>query len=312
MLLAHRPPSVNWEPVPLDASGQYAVWVWFRPASAPYGLTISIPPVLFADPQIAQRLSVRGLVAATGLFEERILCWALNGHSFDSAGGTSPLLDQILPAPAIDNNLELSIWIEPWPQPYQSPEFPFSGTELTGQAGVQSGMPTGSGCSDADWRLLDAIESSWNGILQMEVRLASIRKELGSSIARLNSLNRDLSADERRTCDNKDKQDWQDARRWLRDSLSALSRSVKEIDVGTTSGAGQRHKFDDIYRNYVATKTSFPGLGQAVIDFESHRKTVQNVVASAQASLAKAGRDAEQRANAVLVRIAATMRAARR
>ena len=310
MLLAQRTPSVNWEPVPLDPSGRHVVWVWFRPAAVPYGLMFAVPAALFAESQIAAKLFVRQLVAATGLVEERILCWTLNGMTFDAAGGNSPLLDQPLPPPLPDTNLDLSVWIEPYPQ-LQTAEVPSLISGFPVQAMAPGGF-AGAGCSDADFRLLEAIDSSWTGILQLEARIGIIRKELGGSISRLNSLNRDLSSDERRTCDNKDKQDWIDARRWLRDSLSQLSRSVKEIDVGTTSGAGQRHKFEEIHRKYVATRTPFAGLAQAVNEFESHRKTVQNVLASAQANIARAGRDAEQRANSVLVRIGAKMRSDRR
>ena len=146
----------------------------------------------------------------------------------------------------------------------------------------------------------------------MEVRIASIRKELGGNISRLNSLNRDLNSDERRTCDSKDLQAWTDARRWLRDSISSLSRSVKEIDTGITSGAGQRHKFEEIYRKYIIPKVPFAGVAQSVNEFESYRKTMQNVLSAAQASIAKSGREAESRANAVLTRITAKMRSIRR
>jgi hypothetical protein len=166
--------------------------------------------------------------------------------------------------------------------------------------------------SDADSRLLDAIDSCWSSILQLETRVSSIRKELSSSLARLNSLNRDLSSDERRTCDSKDLQDWNDARRWLRDSISVLSRSVKEIDVGTTSGAGKRNRFEEIYQKHVVPRIPFADLMQAVNEFESYRKIIQSVLASAQASISKASRDAEQRANSVLNRVAVKMRASRR
>ena len=311
MLLAQRTPSVNWEPVPLDPAGQHILWVWFRPAAVPYGLMLVAPPSLFAVPQIATRLSVRQLVAATGLNEEPIACWALNGMSFDAVGGSSPLLDQLLPPPHPGSNLSLSVWIAPLHHtqvavsPVISSGFPVS---TSGQVA----FATSGGCSDDDGRLLDAIDSSWSGILQLEARIGLIRKELGSNISRLNSLNRDLNSDERRTCDSKDIQAWVEARRWLRDSLSLLSRSVKEIDVGTTSGAGKRHKFEEIYRKHVVPRISFPGLAQAVNEFESHCKTVQNVLASAQANIARAGRDAEQRANSVLMRISAKMRSIRR
>ena len=308
MQLAQRNPSVNWEPLPLDSSGQHVAWVWFRPAAVPYGLMFVVPPTVFADAQVAAGLSVRRLILATGLDEERILFWSYNGLSFDAAGGSSPMLDQPVPPPPPGTNINISVWIEP----AQSLGIPSMGTAAPMTAIGQTAYATGGTASGSDARFIEAIDSHWGVILQMEVRIASIRKELGGNISRLNSLNRDLNSDERRTCDSKDIQAWADARRWLRDSISSLSRSVKEIDTGITSGAGQRHKFEEIYRKYVVPKVSFAGLAQSVNDFESYRKTMQNVLSAAQASIAKSGREAESRANAVLTRISAKMRSIKR
>jgi len=308
MQLAQRNPSVNWEPLPLDSSGQQVAWVWFRPAAVPYGVMLVVPPTVFANPHVAAGLSVRQLLLATGLDEERILYWSFNGLSFDAAGGSSPMLDQPVPPPPPGTNINISVWLEP-AQPFAIPSM--MATAPTAAIG-QSDYSSGGSASGNDARLLEAIDSHWGAILQMEVRIASIRKELGGNISRLNSLNRDLNSDERRTCDSKDIQAWTDARRWLRDSISSLSRSVKEIDTGVTSGAGQRHKFEEIYRKYVVPKVSFAGLAQSVNEFESYRKTMQNVLSAAQASIAKSGREAESRANAVLTRISAKMRSIRR
>ena len=308
MQLAQRNPSLNWEPLPLDSSGQHVAWVWFRPAAVPYGLMFVIPPTVFADAQVAAGLSVRQLILATGLDEERILYWSFNGLSFDAAGGTSPMLDQPVPPPPPGTNINISVWIEPAQSFAVPPMFASAPTAAIGQTAYS----TGGSASGNDARLIEAIDSHWGAIVQMEVRIASIRKELGGNISRLNSLNRDLNSDERRTCDSKDIQAWTDARRWLRDSISSLSRSVKEIDTGITSGAGQRHKFEEIYRKYVVPKVSFSGLAQSVNEFESYRKTMQNVLSAAQASIAKSGREAESRANAVLTRISAKMRSIKR
>lgn len=273
----------------------------------PYGLMFVIPPTVFAFPSVAASLSVRFLVAAAGITEERIQYWSLYGMSYDAAGGTSPLLDQLLTAPP-GGNLEISVWIEHVASAFNMPTAApaFQGT------GTGSGSSQGAPATGASLQLLDAIETTWQAILSMELRISSIRKELSSNISRIGSLNRDLNSDERRCCDSKDIQAWTEARRWLRDALSTLSRSVKEIDVGTTSGAGQRHKFEEIYREYVVPRIPFAGLQQAVNEFEIHQKRVQTVLASAQANIAKAGRDAEQRANAVLSRIATKMRSTRR
>ncbi|WP_010581847.1 hypothetical protein [Schlesneria paludicola] len=310
LLLAQRNPSVSWEPVRLDPSGQFTLWAWFRPVAIPGGLMLVIPAPLFAEPTVAAFLTVRQVVAAAGLDSSQILCWSLGGMNFDSAGGHSPLLDQRLLAPVAGGNLEMTVWMAPLPAapwPVQAPMMPDYGQAAMSQPAVAS-----QSVSAQDWQMLDAMDSCWNGVVQLEVRVATIRKELGSGISRLNSLNRDLSSDERRTCDSKDLQEWADARRWLRDSISVLSRSVKEIDTGTTSGAGRRHRFEEIHRNHVVPRVPLPGMTQLVNEFETYRKILQNVLAAAQANVARAGRDAENRANGVLSRIGAKMRARRR
>ena len=121
-------------------------------------------------------------------------------------------------------------------------------------------------------------------------------------------LNRDLKPEEHLAADNADKKDWQDARRWLRDASAVLAKSIKQIDTGIISGAGQRHRFADIIQQYVEPRRLFPGLKQAVIDFEMHHRTVKNVLMAAQAALNKGSADGERRANTVLNRIAAKMR----
>ena len=309
MLVVQRNPSVNWEPVPLDSAGQFVVWAWFRPAALPTGLMVVVPAAALAEPSLAVCLTVRQLVAAAGLDPGQILGWAVGGMNFDSAGGTSPFLDQNLPSPPNGANLEISIWMTP----LQQPAWPVA-PQITNGYPTPAAQPgfASAGVSTEDGQLLEAMESCWNGVAQLEVRVGSVRKELGTSIARLNSINRDLNSDERRFCDSSDLQDWADARRWLRDSVLVLSKSVKEIDVGTTSGAGKRHVFDELYRNHVMPRIPFPGMMQAVNEFDTYRKILQNVLASAQANLARAGRDAENRANSVLQRIATKVRTRRR
>lgn len=310
MLLEQRPPSANWESIALDPTGQLALWVWFRPVAVPNGLILSLPATLFANPQVAPWLAVRPIIMAAGLEPNQVLGWAVNGMSFDAAGGVSPLLDQPLPPPPTGMNLEVTIWMIPAVQPAWSDSS--SVIPIPSAGSGQSSYTAPSNVSQADFQMLEAIDNSWDGILQLEARISLVRKELTGALSRITTLNRDLNSDERRTADSRDIQDWSDARRWLRDSQALLSRSVKEIDLGTTSGAGQRHRFEEIYRNHVEPRIPFAGLAQAVNEFETHRKTVQNVLASAQANVARSGRDAEQRANGVLQRIRTKTRSIRR
>jgi hypothetical protein len=301
MLLSQKNPSVNWEPVPLEPSGKLAAWVWYRPAAIPSGLMFQIPTAVFADSKVVAGLSLRRLVAFTGLDPSQILCWAVNGMNFDSLGGTSPLLDQMLPPPPNGRNLEVSIWMVAIPQP----AWPGVPTYAGGYSAPAAGQPIygAAAFSSEDQLLLDAIESNWKDVTALEVRIASLRKEIGSVSARLSSLNRDLSSHERLVCTTKDIGDWADCRRALRDAMLIMSRSVKEIDLGTTSGAGRRHQFEEIHLNHVVLRLPFPGIKQAVNEFETYRKILHSVIGAAQGSLSRGGRDAEMRANSFLQKV---------
>jgi hypothetical protein len=301
MLLSQKNPSVQWEPMPVDCSGPLVAWVWFRPATVPTGMAFLIPATLFADAHIVTGLCIRRLVASTGLDPSHILCWTVNGANFDAMGGRSVVLDQILPAPPNGGNLEVSIWMAAIPQPVW-PVMPAYAAEYPLPA---MGLPGGGAVtmSGEEELLLEAIESNWKDVTALEVRVAALRKEIGSNSARLSALNRDLSSHERLVCTTKDLGDWADCRRALRDALMLMARSVKEIDLGTTSGAGRRHQFEEIHRNHVVLRLPFPGIKQAVYEFETYRKILQSVIGTAQTSLARGGREAEMRASTFLQKI---------
>ena len=300
MLIFQRTPSVNWEPVPVDHTGQRMVWAWFRPATVPTGMMFVIPEALFVD---GVGLSVRWLVACAGLDPAQVHCWTIQGMNFDAVGGTSGLLDQSLPSPPNGGDLEVSIWMVVISQPGW-PGVSTHSAEYSAPAVAYPGYGAAS-ISSEDQLLLNAIESNWRDVLALDVRIISLRKEIGSVSSRLSSLNRDLTSHDRLICTSKDVGDWADCRRALRDAIMVMARSVKEIDLGTTSGAGRRHQFEEIHQNHVVLRIPFPGIRQAVNEFETYRKILQSVIGSAQASLSRGGRDAETRANSFLQRIQA-------
>jgi hypothetical protein len=301
MLIASRNPSTNWEPLPLEPSGQIAAWVWFRPGTIPTGLMFLVPAVVYTDPRMASRMTVRQLVAATGLDSGQICGWSVGGMSFDAAGGASPLLDQIVPSPANGGNLEVSVWMAGMTQPGWPSAAAYSQQQF--QPTMTPAGPISSGVSALDAQLLEAIEIAWKDVLQLESRVATQRKELSSIVARLSSQNRDLTAHERLVCTSKDLQEWAEIRRALRDTMHVMARSIKEIDLGTTSGAGKRHRFNEIYQTYAVPRISFPGLIQAVNEFDTYRKILQSVISAAQAALARGSRDADMRASSFLQRV---------
>lgn len=300
MDLFQRPPSTAWEPVAFPELPGAVVWAWFRPPAAPAGLVFQIPGPTYAA--FPGALTVRRLLHAAGIDSRQAASWTVFGTQFDALRGGNPLLDQPLaPAPAgIDP--AIIVHIAP-PIAFAPLPIPIATTPV--MAPAKSAMDHGSEA------LYSAIEADWNAMRILEAQLVGIRKQLNTSLTKLQSLNRDLSPDERLASDNADTRDWQDARRWLRDGAAVLSRVIKAYDIGVTSAAGNRNQFDDLIGQYVTPRRPLENLPIVKQQFESHRKTVQSLQAEMQSAMNGPGRDGEMKANAVLNRIRGKMRGAK-
>lgn len=300
-----RPPSIQWEPVPLTPEGQITLWVWFKPPHAPNSVALQIPVDFWQHPATCSRLTIRQLTVAVGI--ERLQGWTVFGQYYPWDGRTAEWLEIPLPPPAAGVEPSVILWELPASLPINHP----SATIIPGLAGPANPTPGGTQPSGDVAMLLEQMEYHWNGILQIESDLRRVRMQLEQSVSRLSSLNRDLSSDEALAADNNDKKDWQDARRWLRDCAGGLSRSIKEIDVGLLSGAGQRNRFQDLVTQHIKPRIPFADMPQAAIDFEMFHKSARNVLIAAQSALSKGSADGERRANAVLRKIGAKIRARR-
>ncbi|HUQ72499.1 MAG TPA: hypothetical protein VM165_23425 [Planctomycetaceae bacterium] len=294
MSFAVRPPSSAWEAVPLAAERPLPVWGWFKPPHAPNTVAVHVPDEIWQAPESAALLTIRRLALATGV--EQLLGWTLYGQHFQLDDRTAAFLDAPLPRPPAGADSQIILWTPLVVAPVAQPMSPTMG----GASGLAPGEDPGP--------LFDLIAYYWSSILQLESDLRRTRMQLEQGISRLLSLNRDLNTEEALAADSLDKKDWQEARRWLKDCAAPLSRSVKEIDVGIISGAGQRGRFEDLYRQHVIPRIPFPGLKQAAVDFEMHNKSVKNVLQAAQTALSKGSSDGERRANAVLQRLSGKVR----
>jgi hypothetical protein len=156
--------------------------------------------------------------------------------------------------------------------------------------------------------LFERIDSDWHASLEIERELTRLRKMLLDLFNRVKNLNRDLTPQERIHANNQDKQDWMDARRWLRDGSTRLWRCIKEHDIGDTSIAGQKGWFEQTHRQYVIPRIPFDGLLQAQRDFEAYRKMLQTLHNNMSSAHAMASADGERRADKILNRIAAKVR----
>jgi hypothetical protein len=155
------------------------------------------------------------------------------------------------------------------------------------------------------------MEADWNSSQQLEQQLASAAKQLNATLLRINSLNRDMSPEESRSSDSQDKRDWQEARRWLRDVSSRVSRFIKDHMVGMTSDVGKRSSYESIYQQYVVPRRQFDGLTQSAREFESYRKTLQSLLNNMTTANTSAVQDGERRAQQVLTRVSAKIRNSR-
>jgi len=158
---------------------------------------------------------------------------------------------------------------------------------------------------------IDRIAADWNTATQLENQLSLMRKQLHDSLLRVNILNRDLSNEERLWGDKQDISDWQNTRRWLRDIAAKLSKMLKDHDMGMASAAGRRNNFETIYDQHIAPRRPCAGLDSIAREFEQHRKTVHTLVMQMNSAQSLALQDGERRAQMVLSRITAKVRAAR-
>ena len=295
-----RVPSAGWEAVPLAADGSRAVWGWFKPPQAPNSVALQVPAEVWSLADSAQPITIRLLAAAAGV--PVLQGWTLCGQFYPLDERTASFVDVPLAPPPAGVDPSIILWsgeTEAMPLMAPMPEH----SAFSAASGASDLLP-----GEDPGPLFEAIASLWLAIQQIETDVRRVRGQLEQAAGKLSSLNRDLKPEEQLAADNLDKKDWMDARRWLRDSAAGLSKSIKQIDTGVISGAGQRNRFADIIQQYVEPRIPFPGLKQSVMDFQMHHRTVKNVLMAAQAALAKGSADGERRANTVLQRIAGKTR----
>ncbi len=287
---AQRAPSTQWELLSFAAAPQSVVWVWFKPEIAPHGLLFRIPDETFQSSPDRQFLSMRTLLHAAGIDPTIVESWQYVGLLYDAQRGANPALDQLLAEPPVDADPHIIVRLATSP--------------------TQSAPVTAPGVQGA-LQLLEAIEADWNASLKLEQQLTVRRKELAMMLNRINALNRDLTPEERLHGDRLDQNAWQAARRWLRDVAAQLSRYIKEHDIGDASGAGKRQWFENTYEQFIAPRREFAGIEQVQRDYEAYRRMLRSLLNNMNLAHSSAAQDGERRAQQILNKLAAKVRAAR-
>lgn len=307
MSFAQRTPSTKWEAILLPTTPVVAVWGWFKPAHAPNSVVLRLPPELWQAGVPAEKLTLGLFVSTTGV--DPLIGWTLFGQMILLNEDTLKWLEARLPPPPPDGDQLLILWSTPMtlplmagaavgvPQLPMAAQVPAAPPSLAGQAGdLLPGEDPGP--------LFGAMAAFWTNILYLESDIRRARMQLEQSASKLSSLNRDLSFEEQQAADSVDRQNWMDARRWLRDAAGTVSKSIKEIDVGLLSSAGQRNKFADLIERCIQPRIPFPGMKQTAVEFEMHHKAARILLQTAQTAISKGTADGERRANGVLSRIA--------
>ncbi len=296
MDFTQRPASTGWEALALVPGTAIGIWVWCKPLHAPLDLIVRVPAESF---QAVGGLSLRQIIAGAGAEMSQVRGLTIQGTFIDALGGTNPLLDHAVPA--------ASPWVEVSVRMHAVAAYSMP----VGMPPAAAISASGAGLSAGSQASAMAIQTDWTAVTQAETQLMSLRKQLATVQGRLLSLNRDLNADENVASDNADRKEWQDARRWLRDCAGLASRYIKEADTGVTSMAGNKGRLEQLVQEAKAGRLSPQQMASAQNEIEAHRKTVTNIQNQMQNALQAAGRDGEQRAQQILTRIAAKVRAHR-
>jgi len=292
-----------WETVSLPGSPDVMFWVWFKPAHFPQGLVLRIPETAFRnDPQQGD-LTLRRLLTAVGVDAALVVSCSLYGVPYDGLQGRAPVFDHALPPPPPGADPNIVVQVAAAPPPPSIPPVPATATV------PMAGVPTSAAGNVA--AIFERIEADWQASLQIERQVMLLRRQLADMLQRLNSLNRDLTPEERLHADRKDRSDWQAARRWLRDLSTRLSRCIKDQDIGDTSIAGRKKWFEETYEQLIVPRRPFEGLQQMQREFESYRKMQQSLLSNMNSVHSSAQQNGERRARQILTRIAAAVRSNR-
>jgi len=298
-----RPPSQTWEQVLIGDGSKRFVWMWFKPPTVPQGLIIRVPE----DNSPAHGLTLRSVLPFAGVDPTWVVMWQVYGMTYPGMNGTNPLLDQSIPAPVVGQDPSIVIFVGT-PQPSFMPippMIPLASMPITSPVGQ-----TATSIQDNAAEVLERLDIEWNAAMDVEKDLDRLRKMLVDMMSRLKSLNRDLNPDERLYSSREDKQDWLDARRFLRDSDNRLRAAVKEFDIGDPSSAGHKRYYEGLHAQFVVPRVPFDGMEQALIGFEFYRKLLTTLHGKMNSVYLAAQSNAERRAQMVLARIANKVREA--
>jgi len=144
----------------------------------------------------------------------------------------------------------------------------------------------------------------------LESQMEEAARQMNGLLARVTSMNRDLNFDETRYSDQGDRNEWAEARRWLREGAGRLSRYLREQQLSVTFSDAKRKWCEQTYQKFIVPRVQFEGIERADREFEAHRRALQSLLNNMKSALTYASEDALRRAQRVQTKIAAKVRAA--
>ena len=312
-----RASSDAWETVSLLFAPQCFVEIQVKPSRFSVGLVLRIPDGTFQQLEKTTFLNLRRILESASINPAEVIQWEQFGETEPGMNGWNPAFEQVVlrspdgsktevfitmagcntVIPASETTSELASEVSPMAslQPQSSP--PKSNLPVPSDDAKQAGNAGDTGAC------IRGIDADWRAVLQMEKQLLGLRNKLVQTQTALNSLNRDLTGNESLNANSKDRKDWQQVRRWLRDSMTKISCGIRDHDIGATSGAERRDWFERMYSYVVTHRQPVENLASIQHDFMKFRKQVLVLSNSLNAIEATAQRDGIGRANRLLNKI---------
>jgi hypothetical protein len=249
---SEQPPSKQW--AALKYRGEKVAEVWFKPEGEPFALTFRIPRESFQIPGVGQRLTTENLLKAVGIATEEVESWRHEGASHSGMSGPDSDLRRPLPPPPQDvTHLHLYVSLKPPPQAVAPNE------------GCEPEVP------EAKWQDLEA---RWNAILGVEASMDTLRISMEGLRAELEAASRKtLTVDEKVHALNADVAQWNKAKSRV---LFALPKVREFIHRSTwATGTPERKKLEELFKNHIRPRVSFPQMDQVVEQLENLLKDRQ-------------------------------------
>jgi len=244
--------------------------------------------------------TLRGLAMVTGIDPSVVSMWVVFGTPCAGPSAVG-MLDQPLVPPqgAVDTNITIHTG---------------TGTAVpVGMVPVAMNQPTMTGGVGGmvDEGVYSAVAAHWTAIQAATVKLEMLRKQIDDLMMQLNSLIRDLTYDEVGHSTRQDRDAWDDARRWMRNASTQLSRCQKACDVGDTQSVGKKEWLQNIHDNFIVTRQPVDNIQGVVSEFEYFRKLLINLEIQVTGTLSSASTDGLNRGRRVLAEIATKIRRAK-